>query len=45
MIISLDAEKPLTKSITIDDKSLGDIWETRLIPKHNKVNIQQVLGP
>ena len=39
VIISLDAEKPLTKSNTLHGKILRDIKDTRHIPKHNKSNI------
>ena len=32
---------PLTKSNTLHDKSLRKNWDTRLISKHNKNNLQQ----
>jgi hypothetical protein len=41
MIISLDAEKPLTKSNTLHVKSIREIQDTRYIPKHNQSSIQQ----
>jgi hypothetical protein len=45
MTILLDAEKAFDKNPTpIHDKSLGKIWNSRPIPKHNKGNIQQTSG-
>ena len=42
IVISLDAEKSLSKNpIPFHDKALGNIRDTRSIPKHNKGNIQQ----
>jgi hypothetical protein len=41
MIISLDAEKAFDKiQYTFIIKNLGEIRDTRPIPKHNKGNIQ-----
>jgi hypothetical protein len=34
MIISLDAESPLTKSKVLPDKSPGETRATRNVPKH-----------
>ena len=42
MIISSDAEKVFDKNPTfLHDKDLGEINDTRNIPKHNKSNRQQ----
>jgi hypothetical protein len=42
MIISLVAEKVFEKNPTpLHDKSLGQIRNSRPIPKHNKSNIEQ----
>lgn len=41
MRISLDAEKAFDKIQELHDKGLGDIRDTRDIPKHNKGNIQR----
>jgi hypothetical protein len=43
MIISLEAKKPLTKSNT-QEKSLGDIGDTRNITKHKKGKYQIKCG-
>ena len=42
MIFTLDAEKAFDKiPIPIHDKSLGNIGNSRPIPKHNESNLQQ----
>jgi hypothetical protein len=41
MITSLDAEKHLTNTTPLYDKSLRTIRKSRPIPKHNKSNVQQ----
>jgi hypothetical protein len=42
MIISLYTEKNLTNSTPLHDKSLGEVRDIKVRPKHNKGNLQQV---
>ena len=45
MIISLDAEKAFDKMLlSIYDKGVEEIGDTRIIPKYNKSNIQQTVS-
>ena len=41
MLISIDAENLWQNSPTLHDKSLGEIRNSRLIPKHSESNILQ----